>query len=69
MNTFKIGMSVLVPRTNIEQGNIMATITEIDSLNRRLRVRWYDNVVMRDAEKWILFEDAIIPRSSNDSKM
>ena len=69
MNTFKIGMSVLVPRTNIEQGNIMATITEIDSLNRRLRVRWYDNIVMRDAEKWILFEDAIILRSSNDSKM
>ena len=62
-------MSVLVPRTNIEQGNIMATITEIDSLNRRLRVRWYDNIVMRDAEKWILFEDAIILRSSNDSKM
>ena len=69
MNTFKIGMSVLVPRSNFEQGSIMATITEIDSLNRRLRVRWYDNVVMRHAEKWIFFEDAIILKSSNDCKM
>ena len=69
MNTFTIGNSVLIKRTNMEEGFVLATIIEIDISNHRLLVRWSDEFELHYAEKWIYFEDVLIFKSSNAYKM
>ncbi len=69
MNTFTIGSSVLIKRSNMGEGYVLATIIQIDISNHRLLVRWSDEFELHFAEKWIYFEDVLFFKSSNAYKM